>query len=204
MMSNREKKEPGEILKSLMESNKDYAAGNRAEVDAQRDAACSAQPQFPEAVVVSCLDSRVPVEQIFNKCVSDLFVARVAGNVMNADIVGSLEFAVLVNGVKLVMVLGHTSCGAVQGCCNGVELGSLTQLLDKIKPAFEAVKEECGEGVDIESAEFVNRVSEKNAELAAEQFLKSSPLIAEQVAAGKVKVVSAIYDLQSQLVSLVG
>ncbi len=202
-MSNREKN-PEEILKGLMEANKDYAVGNRIEIDAKRDAACSARPQFPEAVIVSCLDSRVPVEQIFNKCVSDLFVARVAGNVMNEDIVGSLEFAVLVNGVKLVMVLGHTSCGAVQGCCNGVELGSLTQLLNKIKPAFEAVKLEYGEGADIESAEFINRVGEKNAELAAEQLLKSSPLIAEQVAAGKVKVVSGIYDLESQLVSLIG
>lgn len=191
------------ILKGLIEGNKNYAAGCRVEVDHQKDAKCSAEPQFPEAVIVSCLDSRVPVEQIFNKCVGELFVARIAGNVMNDDIVGSLEFAVLATDVKLVIILGHTSCGAVKGCCQGVKLGSLTQLLAKIKPALKTAQLEMDDDVDTSSAQFIDRVAEINAQLSAEQFISASPLVAEKITTGEVKVVSAIYDLETQLVKLI-
>lgn len=193
---------PQEILKELIDGNAQYASGSVVAYDEAKDKEMSASPQFPKAVVVSCLDSRVPVERVFNQGVGDLFVARVAGNVMNDDIVGSLEFACLANNVPVIMVLGHTSCGAVKGACAGVELGKLTQLLDKIQPVIAQAKANSAEGTDFESAAFIDEVAAKNAVHAIEELKKSSPGIAEAAEAGKVLIVPAIIDLKTQLVTI--
>ncbi|WP_169334317.1 carbonic anhydrase [Rubritalea marina] len=191
-----------DILDELVRGNAAYASGEVVAYDRERDQTHSASPQFPKAVVVSCLDSRVPVERVFNQGVGDLFVARVAGNVMNDDIVGSLEFALIANEVKLVIVLGHTKCGAVKGACAHVELGSLTQLLDKIQPAIEQAKADASEGTDFDSAAFIDAVAAQNAVHVVEEIKKSSPGIADLAKKGEVLLVPAIYDLESQRVEL--
>lgn len=191
-----------EILNELVEGNAQYASGTVVPYVEEDDKQLSASPQFPKAVVVSCLDSRVPVERVFNQGVGDLFVARVAGNVMNDDIVGSLEFAVLANNVKVVLVLGHTKCGAVMGACCNVELGKLTQLLDKIQPVVAKAKAEAAEGADFDSEEFYDNVAAQNAVHVVEELKKSSPGIAELAEKGEVLLVPAIYDLDSQKVEL--
>lgn len=192
-----------EILTQLLAKNAAYAKGEIAAIDHSKDLEMSSKDQHPEAVVVSCLDSRVPVERIFNKGVGDLFVARVAGNVMNADIVGSLEFAILMNNVKVVIILGHTSCGAVKGACANARLGSLTQLLEKIKPA-KALAEKNFATEQQKSEEFYDAVALKNAELAALELCNQSPDIAKLHESGEIIIQPALYDLKTQLVSLGG
>ncbi|MDF1656090.1 MAG: carbonic anhydrase, partial [Verrucomicrobiales bacterium] len=131
---------PAAVLEELMEGNARFVAGEQTERDIKDSIKAAASGQFPQAVILSCLDSRVPVEDVFDQGIGDVFVGRVAGNVENVDQLGSMEFAAAAAGVKLVMVLGHEACGAVKGACDGVELGNLTELLAKIKPAIDSVE----------------------------------------------------------------
>lgn len=193
---------PQEILDELLAGNEQYASGKVVDYVEEDDKRLSSSPQSPKAVIVSCLDSRVPVERVFNQGVGDVFVARVAGNVMNDDIVGSLEFAVLANDVRVVIVLGHTKCGAVKGACAGVELGKLTQLLEKIHPVAEKAKASYQGGDDYEAAEFYDHVAMHNAVNAADELRKASPGIAEREEKGEILIISALYDLDSQRVEL--
>lgn len=195
-------KSPQETLETLLRGNEEYVNGQLKPYVEKEEKELSSSPQAPTSVIVSCLDSRVPVERIFNQGVGDMFVARVAGNVMNDDIVGSLEFAVLANNVKLVVVLGHTKCGAVKGACNGVELGKLTQLLDKISPVVDEAKKDFDAAEGHDSDAFYNFVAERNAEHAVDALKQASPEIAALAEKGEVLLVSAIYDLDTQEVSL--
>ena len=155
----------------------------------------TATGQYPFAVVLSCIDSRVPTEIVFDQGIGDIFNASVAGNFVNEDILGSMEFATKFAGVKLVVVMGHTSCGAVKGACDSVQAGNLTQLLNKIKPAVDATKTASNEDWSSNNLNFVNRVAVKNVELAIENIRTQSSILNEMYNQGKIDIVSAMYDV---------
>jgi len=150
----------------------------------------TSEGQAPFAVVLGCIDSRVPVEIVFDQGIGDVFSTRVAGNIVNEDVLGSLEYSCKVAGSKLVVVLGHTKCGAVTAACKGVELGNITPLLEKIKPAVKAV----GGGTD---ADNIEKVSLKNVELSIEQIRIDSPILAEMESNGEIKIVGASYAVET-------
>lgn len=157
--------------------------------------------QYPFAAVVSCIDSRIPTEIIFDQGIGDIFNARVAGNFVNVDILGSLEFACKVAGSKLIVVMGHTSCGAVKGACDHVELGNLTDMLSKIHPAMNNVT--TPEGTDRSSAniEFVNTVAVENVKLNIERIKDESSVLNDMLQAGEIDIVGAMYDVKNGSVS---
>lgn len=193
---------PDEVLADLMEGNKRYVSGEIAEPNIKKRIEASSGGQFPQAVILSCLDSRVPVEDIFDQGIGDIFVGRVAGNVENVDQLGSMEFAAGAAGVKLVMVLGHEACGAVKGACDGVELGNLTALLAKIKPAIEAVEGYEESERNSKNKEFVDKVIEQNVRQTVADIRKDSELLAKMEEEGKIKIVGAVYSLHTGEVTL--
>ena len=130
---------PDKVLADLMDGNGRFVAGKTGDPEIKKRITNSAGGQYPKAVILSCLDSRVPVELVFDQRIGDIFVGRVAGNIENEDQLGSMEFATKLSGAKLVFVLGHSACGAVKGACDGAKLGNLTALLAKIRPAVDAV-----------------------------------------------------------------
>ncbi len=191
-----------DALKLLKEGNARFIDGKLKNQDNYRDQVSqTADGQYPFASILSCLDSRVGVEQIFDLNNGDAFVGRVAGNVMNPDMLGSFEFATKLAGSKLIVVLGHTQCGAVKGACDGAELGNLTGLLNRIEPAVDLVSKDWMDGLkSSKNARFVDAVVEANVRLARDGIVKESPVIKELVDEGKVKIVGAVYDLESGLV----
>ena len=193
---------PDKVLSDLMEGNKRYVEGKIAEPNIKERIKASSSGQFPQAVVLSCLDSRVPVEMIFDQGIGDIFVGRVAGNIENVDQLGSMEFATAAAGVKLVMVLGHESCGAVKGACDNVELGNLTDLLKKIKPAIDAVEGYEGER-NSKNKEFVEAVIKANVKQTVSDIRERSEVLAKMETEGKIKIVGAIYSLQDGSVTLI-
>jgi carbonic anhydrase len=155
--------------------------------------------QYPKAIVLSCVDSRVPVEDVFDRGIGDIFVARVAGNFVNEDILGSMEFACKVSGSKLIVVMGHEHCGAVKAAVDDVKLGNITPMLSKIRPAVERVEYE-GERTS-KNAEFVHAVCEDNVRHTIEQIRERSPILKEMEDAGEIKIVGAVYDMDDGSVS---
>ena len=193
---------PQEVLENLMSGNERYVAGNLSEANVQARVRASATGQYPQAVVLSCLDSRVPVEQVFDQGIGDIFVGRVAGNVENEDQLGSMEFATKAAGVKLVMVLGHEACGAVKGACDNVKMGNLTSLLSKIQPAISSVKGFPASERTSKNPEFVQKVVEANVRQTVADVRRRSSVLAELERAGEIKIVGAIYSLQTGKVTL--
>lgn len=194
---------PDAVLKDLMEGNKRFAAGEITNLNIKESIEVTSKGQFPSAVVLSCLDSRVPVENVFDQGIGDIFVGRVAGNVENVDMLGSFEFATKLAGAKLVMVLGHEACGAVKGACDGAEMGNLTALLEKIQPAVEAVKGEFAEDKqNSKNSDFVSKVVEENVRITVADIRKGSPVLAEMEEAGEIKIVGAVYSLHTGEVTL--
>ncbi len=147
--------------------------------------------QFPFAVILSCIDSRVPAEIVFDQGIGDIFSVRVAGNVINEDVLGSMEYACKVAGSKIAVVLGHTKCGAVTAACNHVEMGNITPLLDKIKPALQAVHPDNTALSDDE----IEEVSVQNVKLAIERIRKESSILAEMEKNGEIEIVGASYSV---------
>ena len=160
------------------------------------DQRTTAAGQYPHAVILSCIDSRAPAEIIFNAGLGDLFNARIAGNIADTDLVGSMEFACAVSGAKLVLVMGHTSCGAIKGACDHVELGNLTGLLQKIEPAVASVHDVPGERNSKNTA-FVEAVAQANVRLTVERIRELSPILRDLETTGKIQVVGSIYDLDT-------
>jgi carbonic anhydrase len=152
--------------------------------------------QFPFATILSCIDSRTSAELIFDQGLGDIFSIRIAGNILNEDILGSMEFATKVSGSKIILVLGHTKCGAIVGACNHVEMGNLTTLLNKIQPAIYNEKETTENRTGSNPA-FVNNVTTINVNLTIERIRRESPIIAELEGEGKIKIVGAMYDIES-------
>lgn len=151
--------------------------------------------QYPFAAVVSCIDSRIPTEVIFDQGIGDIFNARIAGNFVNEDILGSLEFACKLAGSKVIVVMGHTSCGAVKGACDHAELGNLTQMLDKIMPAVNNTSTSENEARNSSNLDFVNRVSQENVRLTIEKIKSDSPVLNEMLQNGEIDIVGAMYDV---------
>ncbi|MDX1679486.1 MAG: carbonic anhydrase family protein [Akkermansiaceae bacterium] len=186
---------PMDVLKDLMAGNERYIAGKNTQYDVDASRKLTAEKgQFPKAVILSCLDSRVPVELVFDQEIGDIFVGRVAGNVENEDQLGSMEFATKLAGSKVVMVLGHTACGAVKGACDGAELGKLTALLEKIQPAVESVEGHEGKR-NSKNAEFVQEVVEANVRMTVDDIRKRSEVLTEMEKKGEIMIVGAVYDL---------
>jgi len=193
---------PDQVLADLMAGNGRYVKGKTTDANIQARIAEAVKGQYPQAVILSCLDSRVPVELIFDQGIGDVFVGRVAGNVENGDQLGSMEFATMVAGSKLVMVLGHESCGAVKGACDDVKMGNLTGLLEKIRPAVESVKGFEPDERTSANSDFVQKAVEANVRHTVKDIRQSSPLLAEMEENGRIKIVGAVYSLHDGSVRL--
>jgi carbonic anhydrase len=186
---------PADALARLKAGNGRFVTGHSTSRDFTAQRQATATGQYPFAVVLSCIDSRTSTEVIFDQGIGDVFNARVAGNVLNDDILGSMEFACKAAGAKLIAVIGHSKCGAVKGACGGVELGHLTGLLGKIQPAVAAVP--VATNVDKASPRRVDAVAKENVRLALKQIRERSPILAELICDGKVGLVGGLHDLDS-------
>lgn len=154
--------------------------------------------QYPFATVLSCIDSRVSSELIFDQGIGDIFSIRIAGNFVNEDILGSMEFACKLAGTKIIVVLGHTSCGAVKGACDKAELGNLTAMLGKIAPAVNSVENPTAEDQrNSSNLEFVNEVAKKNVQLNIARILNESPVLAEMTQSGELVIIGGMYHISS-------
>jgi len=178
---------PQKALDLLKEGNQRFVNQNEAERDLQAQVSETSSGQYPFAVVLGCIDSRVPLEHVFDLGIGDIFGIRIAGNFVNEDILGSMEFAAKVVGSKYILVLGHTSCGAVKGAYDGVELGNLTGLVNKIKPAVEAA------GPDAS----IDQIARKNVELTIAQIQEKSPILKEMAEKGEIGISGGMYDVSS-------
>lgn len=187
---------PDDALAQLKAGNERFVSGQMLNCNLLTQVHATAKGQFPSAVVVGCINSRVPPELIFDQRIGDIFSARVAGNIVNDDIVGSAEFATKLSGARLIVVLGHSECGAVKGAIDGAELGELTQLLAKIKPAVDACAQAPGEHTS-KNKDFVQQVAVSNAELAARNLTKMSGVLRTLVAEKQLKIVSAMHDVHT-------
>lgn len=186
---------PDEVIKSLKEGNERFVNNDLTARDHSAQVRKSATGQFPKAVVLSCLDSRVPVEDVFDGGIGDIFVGRVAGNFVNEDLLGSMEFGCKVAGAKVILVLGHEHCGAVKSAIDDVKLGNITAMLSKIRPAVEKVTYE-GDRTS-GNPEFVHQVCESNVKNTIEQIRQNSPILKEMEDSGQIKIVGAVYDMDT-------
>ena len=180
---------PDKAVEMLKEGNQRFLDKNVQDRDLHIQVQNTSDGQFPYAVVLSCIDSRVPVELVFDQGVGDIFSARVAGNIINEDILGSIEYACGVAGSKAILVLGHTKCGAVTSACKGVELGNITALLSKVKPAIANVQERGGE-VEVEE------VTKANVHQSIKEIREKSSILADLETEGKIKIVGAVYHVE--------
>jgi carbonic anhydrase len=193
---------PDQVVDELKKGNERFRSGKMATRDYLAEKRASAGGQYPAAVVLGCLDSRVPAEIIFDTGLGDVFVGRVAGNVVNDDILGSMEFGCGVSGAKVVLVLGHTACGAVKGAIDDVVLGNLTGLLARIKPAIPATKFD-GEKSS-KNAPYVDAVARTNVMLGLAEIRRRSPILEDLEKKGSIKITGAMYDLSTGNVEFVG
>ena len=193
---------PDAVLKDLMDGNARFVAGESTTADTAARIKMGAEGQNPKAYILSCVDSRVPVEQVFDEGIGDIFVGRVAGNIEDVSQLGSMEFATAAAGSKLVMVLGHEACGAVKGACDHVELGNLTALLEEIEPAVDAVEGFEDDQKTSKNKEFVAAVVDKNVRMTVANIRERSPVLADLEKEGKIKIVGATYSLQDGKVTL--
>jgi len=186
---------PAQVIDELKKGNERFRGGKMLKRDYLAEQRSSAAGQYPAAVVLGCLDSRVPAEIVFDTGIGDAFIGRVAGNVANDDLLGSMEFGCAVSGAKVVVVLGHTACGAVKGAIDDVVLGNLTGLLARIKPAIPATKFD-GEKSSKNPA-YVDAVARTNVMLAIADIRRRSPILEELENKGKIKIAGAMYDLST-------
>ena len=191
---------PEDVLRFAEEGNENFRSGRLVDRDFLHDQRVTAAGQFPLGVVLGCIDSRAPAEIVFDAGIGDMFNVRVAGNVLNPDILGSLEYACKVAGAKLIIVLGHSKCGAVKGAIDGVELGNLTGLLAKLQPAVEATKGVEGER-NSENDSFIDAVAVTNVRMTLAAIRAQSPVLAELERSGSVLIVGAMYDVKDGTVT---
>ncbi|MEL6863918.1 MAG: carbonic anhydrase family protein [Bacteroidota bacterium] len=181
----------------LEEGNARFVDGNPVNRNLHEQVAQTATGQYPFAAILSCIDSRIPTEIVFDQGIGDIFNARIAGNFINYDILGSLEFACQLAGSKLIVVMGHTSCGAVKGACDHAQLGNLTQMLDKIMPAVNAIETPEGTDRSSKNLDFVNTVARKNVHIAIEQIKAKSPVLNDLYTSSEIDIVGAMYDVKT-------
>lgn len=194
----RDKLTPDDILALMQKGNKRFYTGKRQDHNFLAQQRASAGGQYPAAVLLTCIDSRASAETILDLRIGDIFNSRVAGNVENSDILGSMEFACKLAGAKVVLVMGHTACGAIKGAIDNAELGNLTGLLAKIKPAVAATTY-AGERTSTNYA-FVDAVALKNVELTIANIRKDSPVLSEMESNGVIKIAGAMYNLETGIV----
>lgn len=192
---------PEIVISTLKEGNLRFMNNDLTSRDHSKQVRNSTLSQYPKAIVLSCVDSRVPVEDVFDRGIGDLFVARVAGNFVNEDILGSMEFACKVSGAKLILVMGHEHCGAVKAAIDDVKLGNITAMLQKIRPAVKLVQYE-GER-DANNHEFVHMVSESNVKHTIEQIRLRSSILKEMEDNGEINIVGALYDMDNGKVNFI-
>jgi carbonic anhydrase len=193
---------PEKSLQYLKEGNIRFQNNLKANRNLLEQVNDTSDGQFPFATILSCIDSRVSAELIFDQGLGDIFSVRIAGNFINKDILGSMEFACKLAGTKLIVVLGHTACGAVKGACDDAKLGNLTGMLAKIKPAVEEVK--LPEDVSLrnsKNSEFVDNVATKNVQLTLDRIKQESPVLAEMQNNGEIKIIGAMYDINTGVVN---
>ena len=193
--------QPDEVVTLLFEGNARFVSGDVTSRDHRAQVRAAVKGQWPKAVILSCVDSRVPVEDVFDCGIGDLFVARVAGNIVNVDMLGSLEFACAVAGAKVIMVLGHEYCGAIKGAIDKVELGNLTALLNIISPAIDEVEGHDGVRVASNPA-FVHRVAEQNVLRSVRRIREESPILRTLEESGQIRIIGCMYDLDTSVVEL--
>ena len=189
---------PDQIIAAMKKGNDHFRRGYTKARNYLNEARASAAGQYPAAVVLGCIDSRAPAEVVLDLGIADIFSARVAGNIANDDILGSMEFACKVSGAKVVVVMGHTACGAIKGAIDNVELGNLTGLLAKIKPAVAATKYEGDRSA--KNYAFVDAVAKTNVDLTLAEIRARSSVLRELEKAGTIKIVGAMYNLKTAVV----
>jgi len=190
---------PDQVIDMMKRGNARFRAGKPQKHDYLAQKRSSALGQYPAAVILSCIDSRAPAEIILDTGIGETFNGRIAGNISNNDLLGSMEFACAAAGAKVILVMGHTACGAVAGAIDNVQLGHLTGLLDIIKPAVEATKytgDRSGK-----NAQFVDAVARTNVQLTVEAIRKNSPILAGLEKEGKIKIVGSMYDLTNGMLT---
>ena len=187
---------PDLALEILKEGNDRFVKNLKANRNLLQQVNDTAEGQFPFATILSCIDSRTSAELIFDQGLGDVFSIRIAGNILNEDILGSMEFATKVVGTKIIIVLGHTKCGAIVGACNNVELGNLTALLNKVKPAI-AIEKETTENRTGSNVRFVDNVTTNNVIHTIERIRRESPIILDLENTGAIKIVGAIYNVDT-------
>ncbi len=189
---------PDIALQLLKEGNQRFIENKQINRDLLEQIADTKSGQFPFATILHCIDSRVSAELIFDQGVGDIFSIRIAGNFVNEDILGSMEFASKLAGTKLILVLGHTSCGAVKGACDDAKMGNLTKLISKLKPAVAAVSEPADESLrNSSNIDFVNTVAQQNVQLTINQIRKESEVLNEMEQEGAIKIVGGMYDVSN-------
>jgi carbonic anhydrase len=191
---------PAEALIRLREGNARFVASRQTDRDLLQQVRETGGGQYPFAIVLGCVDSRVPPELVFDQGIGDIFTARIAGNFVNADILGSMEFACKVVGAKLIFVLGHSHCGAIMGAVDDARLGNLTGMLGKLKSAVEAVPAPAG-GRSSQNVDFVQQVAEKNVELTIEAIRQQSPVLNEMLENGEIQIAGGMYDIETGAVN---
>lgn len=190
----QEAKTPEAALERLREGQERFLAGKTINCDLMSQVRATTAAQAPIAAVVGCIDSRVPVELVFDQRIGDLFVARIAGNFVNTDIIGSLEFATRVSGAKLIVILGHSDCGAIKGAVDNVRIGNLGATLANITPAVLAVSD-VGGPRSSSNARLVQAAAEMNVRIAAQALMERSVILREMVAAKDISIAAAMHDL---------
>ena len=198
----QDKLTPMLVLEDFIEGNSRFIANKANTADHKALIIQTTTGQHPKAIVLSCIDSRVPVELIFDQTIGDVFVARVAGNFENTDILGSMEYSCKVAGSKLVFVLGHESCGAVKAACDHVELGNITAMLDNIQPAVKKSEGEVTGEHNSSNSGFVDKTIENNVLLTIGRIREKSPILKEMEAMKEIKIVGGVYHISSGKVTL--
>ena len=198
----QDKLTPMIVLQDFIEGNARFIRDEVHTIDHKALITQTTDGQHPKAIVLSCIDSRVPVELIFDQTIGDIFVARVAGNFENTDILGSMEYSCKVAGSKLVFVLGHESCGAIKAACDHVELGNITAMLNNIQPAVQKSEKEVSGEHDSSNIDFVNKPIENNVQLTIERIRDKSPILSEMEANGEIKIVGGVYHISNGKVTL--
>ena len=193
---------PQSVLQDLLDGNNRFVNGQQEGADNAALVNQTTGGQYPKAVVLSCIDSRVPVETVLDQAIGDIFVARVAGNFENTDILGSLEYSCNVAGSKLILVLGHESCGAVKAACDGVELGNITAMLENIMPAVRKSADEVEGEANSSNKEFVAKTVANNVKLTIERIRQKSQILTEMEDVGEIAIVGGVYSLHTGKVEM--
>ena len=193
---------PDLAIQLLKDGNKRFVENTKINRNLMEQVNQTSEGQYPFATILSCIDSRVSAELVFDQGIGDIFSISIAGNIVNKDILGSMEFASKVAGTKAIVVLGHTNCGAVKGACDGVELGNLTHLLDKITPAMDLIDDPKEKSLrNSKNIDFVDAVANANVDRTVDMIRKNSPILAEMEQIGAIKIISGMYDIQTGVVT---